>query len=181
LKALATELPGVLILEPRIFQDHRGSVFESYSRRAFAAATRVESEFVQDNHSVSKRSVLRGLHYQIAKPQGKLMRVLRGEIFDVAVDVRRSSPTFRRWVGVTLSEANARMLWIPPGFAHGLLALSERADVLYKMTEFWSPEHERAVAWNDSEVGIRWPLSGEPILSEKDAAAPSLARAELFE
>ena len=181
MKALATELPGVLILEPRIFQDHRGTVFESYSRRAFAAATGIESEFVQDNHSVSKRSVLRGLHYQIARPQGKLIRVLRGEIFDVAVDLRRSSDTFRRWVGVTLSETNARMLWIPAGFAHGLLALSERADVLYKMTEFWSPEHERAVAWNDSEVGIRWPLSGEPILSEKDAAAPSLVRAELFE
>jgi dTDP-4-dehydrorhamnose 3,5-epimerase len=181
MKAVPTEIPEVALLEPSVFSDPRGSVFESHNRRSFAQATGIDVEFVQENDSRSNRNVLRGLHYQVVRPQGKLIRVLRGEIFDVAVDLRRSSPTFKRWVGVLLSESNSRMLWIPPGFAHGLLALSERAQVLYKMTDFWSPEHERAVRWNDPQIGVRWPLGGEPLLSAKDAAAPLLADAQLYQ
>jgi dTDP-4-dehydrorhamnose 3,5-epimerase len=180
LKAVATGLSGVLVLEPRIFQDHRGALFESYNRRSFAQATGVDADFVQDNFSSSKRDVLRGIHYQVEKPQGKLIHVLHGEIFDVAVDLRRSSPTFRRWFGTRLSSTTTRMLWIPPGFGHGLLALSERADVLYKMTELRVPELERAVRWDDPDLAIRWPLAGAPILSAKDAGAPALADTDLF-
>ena len=175
-----TEIPEVLLLEPRVFEDSRGALFESYNKRAFAQATGLDPQFVQDNRSVSKRNVIRGLHYQVRQPQGKLIQVLAGEIFDVAVDLRRSSPTFRRWVGFRLSRANRRMAWIPPGFAHGLLALSEEADVLYKMTDFWAPEHERTIAWNDPAVGIQWPLEGQPVLSAKDAAGIPFAKAELF-
>lgn len=180
MKAIATEIEDVLIFEPRIHEDRRGRVFESYNRRSFRDATGIDVEFVQDNHSSSKKNVVRGLHYQIVRPQGKLVRVLYGEAFDVAVDLRRSSPTLGRWVGVRLSDADGRMIWIPPGFAHGVLALSERADVLYKMTDFWSPEHERAILWSDAQIGVQWPLDGAPILSAKDAAAPPLARAELY-
>jgi dTDP-4-dehydrorhamnose 3,5-epimerase len=178
LKVVRTEIPDVLILEPTVFEDARGAVFESYNRRAFAAATGIDVEFVQDNHSRSVRDVIRGLHYQVVHPQGKLVRVLRGEIFDVAVDLRRSSPSFGKWTGFNLSEENRRMAWIPCGFAHGLLALSDVADVLYKMTEFWAPEHERTVLWNDPDIGVRWPLEGAPLLSEKDKAGRRLSEAE---
>lgn len=173
-----TELPEVLILEPKVFPDERGMVFESYNRRAFREATGIEAQFVQDNRSISKKGVLRGIHYQVVKPQGKLIQVLKGEIYDVAVDLRRSSKTFGKWVAFELSEANRRMAWIPPGFGHGLLALSE-ADVLYKMSELWTPQYDRTILWNDEAIGIRWPVA-KPILSAKDAGAPRLAEAELF-
>lgn len=175
-----TEIPEVLVLEPRVFADERGLLFESYSRSALEQATGLDLEFVQDNHSRSRRNVLRGLHYQLGAPQGKLVRVVRGEIFDVAVDLRRSSPTFGRWVGFRLSEENRRIAWIPAGFAHGLLALSEQADVLYKMTAAWSPAQERTLAWNDARIGVRWPLEGEPVLSAKDKAGKRLEEADLF-
>jgi len=180
-KVTRTEIAEVLLLEPKVFEDARGAVFEGYNRRAFAQATGANVEFVQDNYSRSRKNVLRGLHYQVVRPQGKLIRVLRGEIFDVAVDLRRSSPTFGKWAGFNLSDKDSRMAWIPPGFAHGLLALSEVADVLYKMTDFWSPEHERAVAWDDPQIGVRWPLQGKPVLSEKDKAGKRLADAQIFE
>ncbi|EON17251.1 dTDP-4-dehydrorhamnose 3,5-epimerase [Cupriavidus sp. GA3-3] len=174
-----TALPEVLVLEPRVFGDDRGFFFESFNSRVFEQATGVKREFVQDNHSRSVRNVLRGLHYQIQHPQGKLVRALRGEIFDVAVDLRRSSPNFGKWVGVLLSSENKRQLWVPEGFAHGFLVVSEEAEVLYKATDYWYPEHERAVAWNDAELGISWPLSETPVLAAKDALAESLLHAEL--
>ena len=177
---IRTEIPEVLILEPKVFHDPRGAVFESYNRLTFKEHTGIDVEFVQDNYSRSVKNVLRGLHYQLTHPQGKLIRALRGEIYDVAVDLRRSSPTFRRWVGFTLSEANCRMAWIPPGFAHGLLALSDQADVLYKMTEFWAPQHERTIIWNDPEIGVRWPTSESPVLSDKDKAGKPLAEAQTY-
>lgn len=180
MKVRRTELPEVLLLEPEVFRDERGAVFESHNRRRLAQAIGIDTEFVQDNHTTSRKHVLRGLHYQVVRPQGKLIRVLRGEIFDVAVDLRRSSPNFKRWAGFNLSESSRMMAWIPPGFAHGLLALSEEAQVLYKMTDYWAPEHERAILWNDPEIGVRWPLPGEPLLSSKDRAAKRLAEAELF-
>ena len=180
MKVIRTEIPDVLLLEPEVFADARGAVFESFNRRAFAAATGVDAEFVQDNHSHSVKNVIRGLHYQLVRPQGKLIRALRGEIFDVAVDLRRSSRTFGKWVGFNLSDKDSRMAWIPPGFAHGLLALSDAVDVLYKMTEFWAPEHERTIIWNDAALGIRWPLTANGVLSDKDRAAPPLSRAETF-
>lgn len=179
MKVERTEIPEVLLLEPKVFPDERGMVFESYNRRAFAAAAGVDPDFVQDNRSLSKKNVLRGLHYQVVKPQGKLVQVLRGEIFDVAVDLRKSSRTFGKWVGFHLSEANRRMVWIPPGFAHGLLALSD-VDVLYKMTELWMPQHDRTIAWNDPAVGIDWPAAGKPVVSAKDAAGVAFEKAELF-
>ena len=181
MNVIRTEIPEVLILEPKVFADERGTVFESYNRRTLAEATGIDVEFVQDNHSHSVNNVIRGLHYQVVRPQGKLIRVLRGEIFDVAVDLRRSSPTFGRWVGFTLSDANRKMVWIPPGFAHGLLALSDQVDVLYKMTELWAPALERTIIWNDPDIGVRWPLSGAPILSAKDRSGIALKEAELFE
>ena len=180
MKVVRTEIPDVLILEPQVFADERGAVFESYNRAAFRDATGLDVEFVQDNHSHSVKNALRGLHYQVVRPQGKLIRALRGEIFDVAVDLRRSSGTFGGWVGFNLSEENRRMAWIPPGFAHGLLALSEAADVLYKMTDFWAPEHERTLRWDDPQVGVRWPLQGQPMLSAKDKAGKRLSEAETF-
>lgn len=183
LNVIRTPLDGVLILEPKVFGDARGFFMESYNRRDFAEATGLDVDFVQDNHSRSRRGVLRGLHYQIRQPQGKLVRVARGAVFDVAVDIRRSSPTFGRWAGVELSEDNQRQLWIPPGLAHGFLVLSESADFLYKTTDWYAPEHERGIAWNDSAIGIEWPLDaiGEPLLSDKDRAAPPLAQAEVFD
>ena len=180
MKVVHTEIPDVLLLEPKVFEDERGAVFESYNRRALREATGVDIEIAQENHSHSVRNVIRGLHYQLVSPQGKLVRVVRGEIFDVAVDLRRASPTFGRWVGFNLSEANGKMAWIPPGFAHGLLALSATVDVLYKMTAFWAPEHERTLLWNDPQIGVRWPIAGAPVLSRKDQAGTRIAEAELF-
>ena len=174
-----TALPDVLLVEPRVFGDERGFFFESWNLRAFAAAG-LDATFVQDNHSRSVRNVLRGLHYQLEHAQGKLVRVSLGEVFDVAVDIRRSSPTFGRWVGLTLSAENRRMLWIPPGFAHGFLVLSEAAEFLYKTTDYWYPEHERALLWNDPALAIRWPLEGAPLLAPKDAAGRPLAAADLY-
>ncbi len=179
MNVIQTALPGVLVLEPKVFGDARGFFMESWNAHAFRKATGVDATFVQDNHSRSARHVLRGLHYQVVRPQGKLVRVVAGEVFDVAVDLRRSSPTFGRWTGTALSAANHRQMWIPPGFAHGFLVLSDSADFLYKTTEYWFPEHDRALAWNDPAVAIEWPLDGaSPLLAAKDAVAPRLADAQ---
>jgi dTDP-4-dehydrorhamnose 3,5-epimerase len=183
MKATATALPEVLILEPRVFGDARGFFYESYNRRAFHEATGLDIDFVQDNHSRSVRGVLRGLHYQIQQAQGKLVRVVVGEVFDVAVDLRRSSPNFGRWVGVRLSAENHRSLWVPPGFGHAFLVLSDAAEFLYKTTDYYAPQFERSLAWNDRDVAIDWPLSeigGQPTLSQKDAGASALRNAEVF-
>ena len=170
-----TEIPDVLILEPKLFGDARGFFLESYNQRSFQEATGLNVNFVQDNHSRSRRGVLRGLHYQVQQPQGKLVRVVRGAVFDVAVDIRVGSPTFGRWVGVELSEDNHRQLWIPPGLAHGFVVLSETADFLYKTTDYYAPAHERCLMWNDPEVGIAWPDLGEPpLLSAKDQQGHAL-------
>ncbi len=179
MKVIETSLPGVLVLEPKIFGDDRGFFFESYNERALAQAG-ITFEFVQDNHSRSVRNVLRGLHYQVKQPQGKLVRVIAGEVFDVAVDIRRSSPNCGKWVGINLSADNKRMVWIPPGFAHGFLVLSETGEVLYKTTDYWAQEHERCIIWNDPDLAIRWPLQGEPILSAKDKTGHPLKSAELY-
>jgi dTDP-4-dehydrorhamnose 3,5-epimerase len=176
---IGTEIPDVLVLEPRVFEDERGFFFESYNRRAFQQATGLDVEFVQDNHSSSKRGVVRGLHYQVRLPQGKIVRVPAGEVFDVAVDLRRSSPTFGKAATTRLDAASKRMAWIPPGFAHGFLVLSDRAEVVYKTTNYYSLAHERTLLWNDPELAIRWPLQGEPILSEKDRRGTPLKQAEL--
>ena len=181
MKVIKTELSDVLLLEPRVFEDARGVAFESYNRRVFRDLTGLDPQFVQDNRSTSRKNVLRGLHYQTGKPQGKLISALRGEIYDVAVDLRRSSPTFGRWVGFSLSEHDRRMAWLPRGFAHGLLALSDSAEVLYKLDDFWSPADERTIAWNDADIGVRWPLQGEPILSDKDRRGTPFRSAELFD
>ena len=180
MKVIPTGLPGVVVIEPRVFPDARGFFFESHNRRAFREATGVDVEFVQDNHSRSVRHALRGLHYQITQPQGKLVRVVAGEVFDVAVDLRRSSPNFGKWTGVTLSAESKRMVWIPAGFAHGFLVLSEEADVLYKTTDFYAPAHERTVLWNDPQIGIQWPLAAEPLLADKDRRGAALAAAEVY-
>ena len=176
-----TAIAEVVLIRPRVFGDARGFFMESWERRKFAAAG-LDLDFVQDNHSHSARHILRGLHYQIKQPQGKLVRVTSGTVFDVAVDIRRASPTFGRWVGVTLSAENHHMLWVPPGFAHGYLVLSDSADFLYKVADFWAPEHERAIRWDDPAVGVRWPLpdGAQPGLSAKDAAAPLLGEAEVY-
>lgn len=180
MKVIATAVKDALILEPRVFGDARGFFMESWNRRSFAQLG-IEADFVQDNHSRSSRGVLRGLHYQVQQPQGKLVRVVAGAVFDVAVDLRRSSPTFRQWVGVELSADNQRMFWVPPGFAHGFLVLSETADFLYKATDYYAPEHERSLLWNDPELGIDWPLDGlTPQLAAKDAAAARLDQAECY-
>jgi len=177
-----TAIPEVLILQPRVFGDARGFFMESFNARAFAEATGLDSlNFVQDNHSRSSKGVLRGLHYQIQQPQGKLVRVVRGAVFDVAVDVRRSSPTFGRWVGTELSEDNQRQFWVPPGFAHGFVVLSDSADFLYKTTDYYAPQHERSIAWNDPDIGIEWPQGITPLLSDKDARGLRLKDAEVFE
>ena len=179
MKVTPTALPDILLIEPRVFGDARGYFFESYNQRALAEAG-VAAEFVQDNHSLSARDVLRGLHYQIEHAQGKLVRVTAGEVFDVAVDLRRSSPSFGRWVGVTLSAENKRMLWIPPGFAHGFLVLSDSAEFLYKTTDYWYPEFERCLLWNDSALDIAWPFTGAPSLAAKDVAGRPLAQADVY-
>ena len=183
MQVITTTLAGVLILEPRVFGDARGFFMESYNRRSFAQATGLDLDFVQDNHSRSSKGVLRGLHYQLRQPQGKLVRAVRGAIFDVAVDIRRRSPTFGRWVGVELTGDNHRQLWMPPGLAHGFVVLSEVADFLYKTTDYYAPEHERSIAWDDPAIGIAWPLAAlgisAPLLSAKDRAGVPLAQAEL--
>jgi len=172
-------IPEVLLLEPRVFADARGSFFESFNQKKFESAVGRSVQFVQDNHSHSVRHVLRGLHYQIRQPQGKLVRVAQGEVFDVAVDLRRQSPTFGQWVGATLSGENRNQLWIPEGFAHGFLALSETADFLYKTTDYYAPEFERTIIWNDRDLAVNWP-GAEPVLSAKDAQGLSLHQAEVF-
>ncbi|ROH88276.1 dTDP-4-dehydrorhamnose 3,5-epimerase [Pseudomethylobacillus aquaticus] len=176
-----TSLPGVLLITPRVFGDARGFFYESFNQRAFAEATGVTATFVQDNHSRSAQHVLRGLHYQIRQPQGKLVRATQGEVFDVAVDLRRASPSFGQWYGVNLSAENKQMLWIPPGLAHGFLVLSESAEVQYKTTDYYAPDHERSLRWNDPAIGIDWPLSAMPVLSAKDEQGMLMAQAELFD
>jgi dTDP-4-dehydrorhamnose 3,5-epimerase len=181
MKVVATSIPEVLIIEPNVFADDRGFFFESFNERRFeelTGATRAP-RFVQDNHSKSAKNVLRGLHYQIQQPQGKLVRVVAGEVFDVAVDIRKSSPTFGRWIGVTLSASNKRQLWIPEGFAHGFVVTSESAEFLYKTTDYWAPQHERCILWDDPKIGIEWPVE-VPILSEKDRNGQQLTAAEVF-
>ena len=179
MKTLATELPGVLLIEPQVFGDDRGFFYESWNARAFEAAG-VPVTFVQDNHSRSAANVLRGLHYQLRRPQGKLVRVIAGEVFDVVVDLRRSSPSFGKWTGLRLSAQDKHILWIPPGFAHGFLVTSDSAELLYKATDYWVPEDERTIAWNDSDLAIDWPLQSQPVLSAKDARGVPLARAETY-
>lgn len=179
MKRISTPLPEVYLLEPRVFGDNRGWFFESHNQKALAALG-IEATFVQDNHSYSERHVLRGLHYQIERPQGKLVRVIAGEVFDVAVDIRRSSPRFGQWAGLRLSATNRRMVWIPPGFAHGFVVLSDTAEFLYKTTEYWAPEHERCLLWNDPALAIAWPLSAAPRLSAKDQAGRLLTDAEVY-
>lgn len=182
MKVFSMQIPEVLIFEPKVFGDDRGFFMESFNQKVFDEAVGRHVEFVQDNHSRSAKGVLRGLHYQIDQTQGKLVRVTRGAVFDVAVDIRRSSATFGRWVGVELSAENNRQMWVPEGFAHGFLVTSESADFLYKTTDFYAPEHERAIRWDDARVGVQWPDLGiAPILSNKDAAAGSLSEAELFD
>jgi dTDP-4-dehydrorhamnose 3,5-epimerase len=180
LKSIPTAIPDVLVIEPAVFGDARGFFFESWNERAFDRLAGRAVRFVQDNHSASARNVLRGLHYQVSQAQGKLVRVVAGEVFDVAVDLRRSSPTFGRWVGERLSAANRRMMWVPEGFAHGFLVLSETAEFLYKTTDYYAPEHERTLLWNDPRLGIDWPLAGAPVLKPKDAAGTPLDGAETF-
>lgn len=176
MKTFPTLIPDVFIIEPKVFGDARGFFLESFNQEAFSQALGLSVEFKQDNHSRSTKGVLRGLHYQVKQPQGKLVRVVRGAVFDVAVDIRPTSATFGKWVGVELSEDNHRQLWVPPGLAHGFLVLSETADFLYKTTDYYAPAYERSIAWNDPAIGIKWPLVGmSPVLSGKDAAAPSLA------
>lgn len=187
MNVIATALPEVLILEPKVFGDERGFFLESYNRKTFAADTGLDVEFVQDNHSRSVRGVLRGIHYQLVKPQGKLVRVVGGRVWDVAVDLRRSSPHFGKWAGVELSAENHRQFWVPPGFGHAFVVLSESADFLYKTTEYWYPEHDRNIIWNDPDLAIDWPLTDldlpdkQPTLAAKDAAAPRFAQAELYD
>jgi dTDP-4-dehydrorhamnose 3,5-epimerase len=179
-----TTIPDVLVIEPKVFGDARGFFYESFNQRKFVELTGLDANatsFVQDNHSKSAQHVLRGLHYQIRQPQGKLVRVIAGSVFDVAVDLRKSSPTFGRWFGAELSAQNNKQMWIPVGFAHGFAVLSESAEFLYKTTDYWAPEHERCIAWNDPAIGIEWPLSAAPLLSAKDQTGKSLAEAELFE
>lgn len=181
MKAIATPIEGLLVFEPKVFGDERGFFMESFNDRTFRELSGSSVSFVQDNHSRSGRGVLRGLHYQVRQPQGKLVRVVQGTVFDVAVDVRRASPTFGRWHGVMLSAENKRQFWVPAGFAHGFVVLSDTADFLYKTTDFYAPEHERCIAWNDPTIGIDWPLDGmTPLLSAKDQAGLSLGQAEVF-
>lgn len=181
MKVTPTALPEVLLIEPEVFGDERGFFMESFNARRFREATGIGAEFVQDNHSRSVRGVLRGIHYQVVRPQGKLVRVAAGRVFDVAVDLRRSSPRFGRWVGVELSDRDHRQMWVPPGFGHAFLVLSDSADFLYKTTDYWYREHDRSLRWNDPALAIDWPLAGEPLLAARDAAAPLLADAEAYD
>lgn len=180
IQVIPTSLPEVKIIEPKVFGDARGYFYESFNAREFSEQVEAEVVFVQDNHSRSARGVLRGLHYQIEHAQGKLVRVIEGEVFDVAVDIRRSSPNFGKWEGVVLSAQNNRQLWIPPGFAHGFVVLSESAQFLYKTTDYWYQAHERSIVWNDPEIGIEWPIDFEPVLAAKDAAGKHLSEADCF-
>ncbi|AXE99357.1 dTDP-4-dehydrorhamnose 3,5-epimerase [Paraburkholderia hospita] len=180
IQVTSTSLPEVKIIEPKVFGDARGFFFESFNSYEFAEHVQADVEFVQDNHSRSAKGVLRGLHYQIQRAQGKLVRVVEGEVFDVAVDVRKSSPNFGKWEGLILSAQNHRQLWIPPGFAHGFVVLSDSAQFLYKTTDYWFPEHERSIIWNDPGIGIDWPIDFEPLLAAKDAAGKRLSEAEVF-
>ena len=179
MRATRLAIPDVVLIEPKVFGDARGFFFESFNQKAFDEVTGTSYPFVQDNHSRSGRGVLRGLHYQIQQPQGKLVRVARGTVWDVAVDIRKGSPTFGQWVGAELSEENQHQLWVPPGFAHGFVVLSESADFLYKTTDYYAPQHERCIAWNDPQLAIAWPHAGEPVLSAKDQAGKPFAEAEL--
>ncbi len=179
MKVIPTEIPDVLLLEPAVFRDSRGFFMESYNQRSLAALG-INAGFVQDNHSRSTRGVLRGLHYQIQQPQGKLVRVVRGEVFDVAVDIRRRSPTFGKWVGFHLSDENLRMAYVPPGFAHGFVVLSQTVEFLYKTTDYYAKEFERSISYNDPAIGISWPDAGDLVLSEKDRTAPPLSKAEIY-
>jgi dTDP-4-dehydrorhamnose 3,5-epimerase len=181
MKVIDTGIEGLLLLEPKVFGDARGFFMESYNARTFREATGLDVQFVQDNHSRSQRGVLRGLHYQVTQAQGKLVRVTQGRVFDVAVDLRRHSATFGQWYGVELSGENHRQFWVPQGFAHGFCVMSDSADFLYKTTDYYAPEHERSLAWNDPDVGVAWPLDGEPLLSPKDIAGKPLAQCELFD
>ena len=179
MNVIQTALPGVLILEPKVFGDARGFFYESFNKKTLAPVG-ITAEFVQDNHSRSSQGVLRGLHYQIKQPQGKLVRVVAGEVFDVVVDIRKKSPTFGKWLGEHLSAENKRMLWVPPGFAHGFLVVSDSAEFLYKTTDYWAPEFERTIMWNDPDIGVAWPLQGEPQLSGKDKQGKPFKEAEVF-
>jgi dTDP-4-dehydrorhamnose 3,5-epimerase len=181
MRVTPTAIAGVLVIEPRVFADERGFFFESYNERAFADATGIAAKFVQDNHSRSLKNTLRGLHYQIQQPQGKLVRAVAGEVFDVVVDIRRSSPTFGQWLGENLSADNKKMMWIPAGLAHGFSVLSDYADFLYKTTDYWASQHERTLLWNDPDLAIAWPLAGEPILAAKDRSGKRLSEAEVFD
>lgn len=181
MKVIRSAIPDVLILEPQVYGDERGFFFESYNEKVLAEVAGVTAHFVQDNHSRSAKNVLRGLHYQITQPQGKLVRVIAGEVFDVVVDIRKSSPTFGKWAGFNLSAENKRMAWIPPGFAHGFLVLSDYAEFLYKTTNYWVPEYERCIRWNDTDLAVDWPFQGEPMLSTKDQAGVAFHAAEVFE
>jgi len=177
---IKTKIPDVFIIEPKVFGDDRGFFMESFNEKIFQEKTGVEVQFVQDNHSRSSRNVLRGLHYQIQQPQGKLVRVVSGEVYDVAVDIRKSSPTFGQWMGCLLSQANKKQFWVPAGFAHGFVVLSDTADFLYKTTDYYAPEYERSILWNDPSLNIDWKITGEPILSAKDKSAVILEEAEVF-
>lgn len=181
MQILQTAIPEVLIIEPQVYGDERGFFFESFNQQKFEALTNIKTTFVQDNHSRSALNVLRGLHYQIQQPQGKLVRVVTGEVFDVAVDLRRQSPTFGKWIGVNLSAENKRQLWIPAGFAHGFLVLKEGTEFLYKTTGYYAPQHECCIRWNDPEIGIEWPLAADPVLSAKDQLGLDFSKAEVFE
>lgn len=180
MKVIHTALPDVLVIEPKVFGDERGFFYESFNAQKFQALTGLQVDFVQDNHSLSAKNVLRGMHYQIRQAQGKLVRVIAGEVYDVAVDLRKGSAQFGKWVGATLSAENHRQMWIPPGFAHGFLVMSDKAEFLYKTTDYWAPEHERCLMWNDPDVGIDWPLMEAPILSAKDQLGKSIGVAETF-
>jgi len=180
MNVIKTHIPDVLIIEPDVYGDERGFFFESFNEKKFQEKTGLNYKFVQDNHSRSTKGVLRGLHYQIQHAQGKLVRVVVGKVFDVAVDIRKSSPTFGQWVGEHLSEENKKMLWVPPGFAHGFVVLSDVAEFLYKATDYYAPEHERSILWNDDDIAVDWHFSGEPLISEKDAKGVSFKNAEVF-
>ena len=180
MKITHTEIPDLLIIEPNVFGDSRGFFFESYNEKKFMEMTGLQVAFVQDNHSRSKKHVLRGLHYQIQQPQGKLVRVISGKVFDVAVDIRRSSPTFGKWVGELLTAENKKQIWVPPGCAHGFLVLSDDAEFLYKTTDYWAPEHERCIRWNDPVLNVQWPITVNPLVSEKDRKGVFFQDAEVF-